>query len=198
VAINPFNQRNPRLMKYLRAYKAPLHLSRTLYKSPLFMQNKPNFLDAQMNVSPVKTMNYEQITMNNANKNKPNSKPIQTQSNPIKANIMPKQTQYKPNQTQSLVKDLIALVSAWMFISKTAKKSCARLWTLLQCFSESLDKPGERKAECSARPKLRTDPMNLLGIMPAKEGKIDLKHSFRRSAFCFEFSKNRAATVRER
>jgi len=78
---------------------------------------------------------------------------------------------------QSLVKDLNALVSAWMFISKTAKKSCARLRALLQCFSENFNKPGERKAECSARPKLRTDPMNLLGTMPAKEGKIDLKHS---------------------
>jgi len=40
------------------------------------MQNKPNLLDVQMNVSTVKTMNYEQITMNNANKNKPNSNPI--------------------------------------------------------------------------------------------------------------------------
>ena len=93
----------------------------------------------------------------------------------------------KPNQTQSLVKDLdlIALV----------KKSCVRLWALLQCFSENFDKPGERKAECSVRPKLRTDPMNLLGTMPAKEGKIDLKHSFLSavadygSAFCFEFYK---------
>jgi len=28
-----------------------------------------------MNVSAVKSMNYEQITMNNANKNKPNSNP---------------------------------------------------------------------------------------------------------------------------
>jgi len=54
-----------------RSYKT-LHLSRTLYKSALFLQNKPNLLDAQMNVSSVKTMNYEQITMNNANKNKPN------------------------------------------------------------------------------------------------------------------------------
>ncbi len=39
------------------------------------MQNKPNLLDARMNVSSVKTMNYEQITMNNANKNKPNTNP---------------------------------------------------------------------------------------------------------------------------
>ncbi len=86
------------------------HLSRTLYKSALFMQNKPNFdkgqnkpnplykkdlrkfytpsdnekqtqnkanlLDTQMNVNTVITMNYEQITMNNANKNKANSNPI--------------------------------------------------------------------------------------------------------------------------
>jgi len=39
------------------------------------MQNKANLLDAQMNVSYVKTMNYEQITMNNANKNKPKTNP---------------------------------------------------------------------------------------------------------------------------
>ncbi len=37
-----------------------------------FMQNKANLLDAQMNVSSAKTMNYEQITMNNEPKNKPN------------------------------------------------------------------------------------------------------------------------------
>jgi hypothetical protein len=40
------------------------------------MQNKPNFPDAQMNVSAVITMNYEQLTMNNEPKK-------QTQSNPI-------------------------------------------------------------------------------------------------------------------
>ena len=31
-----------------------------------------------MNVTSVKTMNYEQITMNNANKNKPNQSQFQT------------------------------------------------------------------------------------------------------------------------
>jgi len=40
------------------------------------MQNKPNLLDAQMNVSSVETMNYEQTTMNNANKNKAKTNPI--------------------------------------------------------------------------------------------------------------------------
>jgi hypothetical protein len=36
------------------------------------MQNKPNSLGAQTNVTSVITMNYEQITMNDPNKNKPN------------------------------------------------------------------------------------------------------------------------------
>jgi len=91
----------------------------------------------------------------------------------------------KPNQSQSLVKDLIALVNARMFISKTAKKFLWLLPSAITIFRRKFNKPGERKAECSARPKLRTDPMNLLGIMPAKEGKIDLKHSFCRECFLF-------------
>jgi len=65
-----------------------------------FMQNKPNFKKAQMNVSRVSTKDYEDKTPGQRGKNKPNSKPIQTQSNPIKANKMPKQTQFKPKQTQ--------------------------------------------------------------------------------------------------
>jgi hypothetical protein len=42
----------------------------------MIMQNKPNLLDAQMNVSLIKTKSYEQMTMNN----EPGK---QTQSNPI-------------------------------------------------------------------------------------------------------------------
>jgi len=60
---------------YLRAYKAPLHLSGTLYKSTLFMQNKPNLLDAQMNVSSILTMAYE----NKHNWSLVKTNPIQTQ-----------------------------------------------------------------------------------------------------------------------
>jgi hypothetical protein len=56
------------------------------------MQNKPNFLHAQMNVSPVKTMNYEQMTMNNEPKNKPN----QSQFFARQAHPKPKQTQFTP------------------------------------------------------------------------------------------------------
>ncbi len=43
------------------------------------MQNKANFQNGKMNASSAITMNYERLTMNYANKNKPNSKPIQTQ-----------------------------------------------------------------------------------------------------------------------
>ncbi|HIJ52478.1 MAG TPA: hypothetical protein HPP66_04910 [Planctomycetes bacterium] len=66
-----------------------------------FMQNKPNFQKAQMNVSRVSTRDYAKKTLGERGKNKPNSNPIQTQSNPIKANKMPKQTQNKAKQTQS-------------------------------------------------------------------------------------------------
>jgi len=84
---NPFNQRNPRLMKYLRAYylcayKA-LHLSRTLYKSALFMQNKANFQKSQMNVNPYNTTDYGNKSDWTLGENKPNTKPIQSQSKPI-------------------------------------------------------------------------------------------------------------------
>ncbi len=78
----PFNQ-SPTQLFYcsnaqLSAF-APLHLSRVLYKSTLFMQNKPNFRKARMDVSLAITRNYnnEQRTMNNellfkTNPNKPN------------------------------------------------------------------------------------------------------------------------------
>jgi len=43
---------------YLRAYKAPLHLSRILYKSTLFMQNKPKVKYVQIIVSSFITSIY--------------------------------------------------------------------------------------------------------------------------------------------
>jgi len=67
---------------YLRAYKALLHLSRTLYKSTLFIQNKPNLLDAQMNVSIYYTKGYKNFIPLAGYKNKPNSNPIQSQYKP--------------------------------------------------------------------------------------------------------------------
>jgi len=60
----------------------PLHLSRTLYKSPLFMPNKANLLDARMNLTSLITVDYE-------NENHPQSRTKQTQSNPIPTPPLP-------------------------------------------------------------------------------------------------------------
>ena len=73
----------------LSAYKAALHLSRTLYtcrarstNRPLFMQNKPNSLKAKINATLFATKNYENKPPRPTPKNKPNSNPIQTQIKP--------------------------------------------------------------------------------------------------------------------
>ena len=50
----------------------PLHLSRTLYKSALFMQNKPNFQKSQMNVTSFYTVEYENKSNWTLGENKPN------------------------------------------------------------------------------------------------------------------------------
>jgi hypothetical protein len=55
----------------------PLHLSRGLYKSPLFMQNKPNLLNTKMNVSKVLTNDYENKSNWTLGENKPNQTQFQ-------------------------------------------------------------------------------------------------------------------------
>jgi len=62
----------------------PLHLSRTLYKSALFMQNKPNFPDAQMNVNKVLTKDYENKRLRGRRKNKANQSQFPKSQNEIK------------------------------------------------------------------------------------------------------------------
>ena len=47
------------------------------------MQNKPNFLDGQMDASANITEYYENISDPTLGENKPNSNPIQSQTNPI-------------------------------------------------------------------------------------------------------------------
>jgi hypothetical protein len=51
-------------------------MSRNLYKSHSFMQNKPNFRKSQMNVNTVIIKDYEKRTLGERGKNKPNSNPI--------------------------------------------------------------------------------------------------------------------------
>ena len=112
---NPRNLRNPWLINYLCAYKAPykeLYICRdnstdveSSLQINLFMQNEPNFRKSQMNVSIVYTKVYVNETLGQRGKNEPKTnpnEPNQSQLNPIKANKMPKQTQYEPNQTQCL------------------------------------------------------------------------------------------------
>jgi len=66
---------------------APLHLSRVLYKSTLFMQNKPNLLDAQMNVSSILTTDYENKSDRTLGENKPNSNPNKPNLRKAKMNV---------------------------------------------------------------------------------------------------------------
>ena len=75
---------------YRNRYELRIRLTKfssTLVENPLqihlFLQNKPNFKYAQMNVSNIITMNYKNFIPLAGYKNKPN----QTQSNP-------KQTQF--------------------------------------------------------------------------------------------------------
>ncbi len=56
----------------LSAYKAVRQLSRTLYKSTLFMQNKANFQKSQMNVSIFLQKAYENKSNWTLGENKPN------------------------------------------------------------------------------------------------------------------------------
>ncbi len=52
---------------------------RTMKNKPKTNPKQTQFVEPEMNVNTVITMNYEQITMNNANKNKPNQTQFQTQ-----------------------------------------------------------------------------------------------------------------------
>ena len=61
------------------------------------MQNKPNFPEAQMNVSRVSRKDYENETLGKRGKNKPNSNPIQSQYKPNQSQNKPNTKPIKPN-----------------------------------------------------------------------------------------------------
>ena len=71
---NPFNQRNPRLMNYLRAFGPSTSVERALQIAP-FMQNDPNFRKSQMNVNKVLTNVYANKTLGEHGKNEPKTNP---------------------------------------------------------------------------------------------------------------------------
>jgi len=73
---------------HLSSVFCPLHLSRELYKSPLFMQNKPKVKIGKMNVSYYITNDYENKsnwTLGKRGKNKPK----QSQSVVSLSNLFP-------------------------------------------------------------------------------------------------------------
>ncbi len=61
------------------AQKTPLHLSRELYKSNLFMQNKANSLSVQYDTTSYYTRTYEILVLKISPKKQSQTKPIQTQ-----------------------------------------------------------------------------------------------------------------------
>ena len=80
---------------YLRAYKAPdIYVPIRHYicresstNQLLFMQNKPNFRKAKMNVKFCKKMAYEKFIPLAGQKNKPNSNPIKPNLQKAKMNV---------------------------------------------------------------------------------------------------------------
>ena len=65
---------------------APLHLTKLSSFVIVFMQNKPNLPDAQMDVSSVLTKDYENLPLRRCGENKPNQSQLKPISMPIKAN----------------------------------------------------------------------------------------------------------------
>jgi hypothetical protein len=90
VAINPFYQRNPRLINDLRLRKITYEIIN------LFLQNEPNFRKSQMNLSTFITREYEQTDTWSIRKNEPKTNPNEPKTNPILANKKPIRTQTNP------------------------------------------------------------------------------------------------------
>ncbi len=95
MAKTPRNLRNPWLMNYLRAYKAadiyvPIRhyiCRESSTNQLLFMQNKPNVKDAQINVNSYIKSKYEKLDTWLSGKNKANSNPIKPNFRKAKMNV---------------------------------------------------------------------------------------------------------------
>jgi RNA polymerase sigma-70 factor (ECF subfamily) len=116
----------PSVFCILSSVFCPLHLSRTLYKAPHFMQNKPNSLDARMNVSSFGTREYENLPLRRRGENKPNATPIKAnftypQSHALPAlslskGATPKGVEQKSDAASDLVQE------TWVGIIKGIRK----------------------------------------------------------------------------
>jgi len=117
----------------------------------LFMQNKANFVKAQMNVNKAITRDYENRTLSGSGKNKANSKPIkanllnaQMNVNKVltkdyenksnwaicenKPNIKPKQTQTNPI---SKAKKCYRCCTSFVRVEITNRRRSLRPWVLM-------------------------------------------------------------------
>ncbi len=95
----------------LRAYKAPLHLSRALYKSTLFMQNKPNTKPIQSQSNPIQTQFLQRpkwtqtLFHKRIMKMKPPSGPKKT--NPIQTQFIPTEGGSNPTCSELACPELV-------------------------------------------------------------------------------------------
>jgi hypothetical protein len=90
---NPFNQRNPRLINDLRAYKS-LYICRELSTSvesslqiKLFMQNKANFRKVKSNINKVLRRVYDQLDTWSSGKKQSQTKPNKAKFKKAKMNV---------------------------------------------------------------------------------------------------------------
>ena len=100
---------------YLRAYKAPLHLSRVLYKFTPFYAKQTQFR-TKSNVYNRSLYNQLQQKMNNGNlvKTKPiqsQYEPNQSQLKPIKANFKPKTNPIYGEQSRTTCRGVLSGVA---------------------------------------------------------------------------------------
>ena len=101
--------------------------SRSAQKN-LFMQNKPNFPDAQTNITSAITMDYVNIRLRRRRQNKANSKPIKANSKPIKPNfnlLAPRTNPIKPNFKPVQRSDSTVFTFPFLLFTYFSIRSCA-------------------------------------------------------------------------
>ncbi len=80
--------------------KAPLHLSRELYKSHLFMQNKANFKNDQIYITAYITRGYENFKLCGSPKNKAKQSQFKPNFSSILALFLTNEPNFKPNNVK--------------------------------------------------------------------------------------------------
>ena len=136
MAKNPFNQRNPRLIKDLSAYNA-LYICRDTFTNvmsalqiKLFMQNKAKFRKSQMNVNKVLTRDYVNRTLGERGKKQSQTNPNKAKFKKARMNVnrvltkdyenkTPIRAPKKQSQTSKRQKTMQPSLSTWV-IKKTA------------------------------------------------------------------------------